>query len=193
MLSDGKYDSEFPYRGCSAQLEQISESVKMISCIAYYKSMVFPLAAKVRKADIHDPFLKEKAEKEIYLNQTASGSATVIFCRDKRIALLTCAHVVDFSDTVFTFYRGEDKKQTEFIQSIAVKDRQSNFVAAIPGARNLEILSFDREIDLALVGQRIESSVIPAATVFSYPMGKAKDLSGELLSICSVTRQDIGS
>jgi hypothetical protein len=176
MLSDGKYDSEFPYRGCSAQLEQISESVKMISCIAYYKSMVFPLAAKVRKADIHDPFLKEKAEKEIYLNQTASGSATVIFCRDKRIALLTCAHVVDFSDTVFTFYRGEDKKQTEFIQSIAVKDRQSNFVAAIPGARNLEILSFDREIDLALVGQRIESSVIPAATVFSYPMGKAKEL-----------------
>lgn len=176
MLMDGKYDSEFPYRGCSAQLEQISESVRMISCIAYYKSLVFPLEAKVRKVNIHDMFLKEKAEKEVYLNQTASGSATVIYCQNKRIALLTCAHVVDFSDTIFTFYRGEDRKQTEFIQSIAVKDRQTNYVAAIQGMHNLEILSIDRENDLALIGQRIESSVVPAVTVFNYPIGKAKEL-----------------
>ena len=33
-LMDGKYDSEFPYRGCSAQLEEIGESVKMINAIA---------------------------------------------------------------------------------------------------------------------------------------------------------------
>ncbi len=176
MLTDGKYDSEFPYRGCSTQLEQISESVRMVSCIAYYKSLVFPLEAKVRIVDIHDTFLKEKAEKEVYLNQTASGSATVIYCQNKRIALLTCAHVVDFSDTVLTFYRGEDKKRTEFIQSIAVKDRQTNYVAAIQGVHNLEILLIDRENDLALIGQRIESSIVPAVTIFNYPIGKAKEL-----------------
>ena len=176
MLMDGKYDSEFPYRGCSEQLEQISESVKMISCIAYYKSWVFPLEAKVHIADIHYPFLKEKAKKEVYLNQTSSGSATLIYCQNKRIALLTCAHVVDFSDTVFTFYRGEDGKQTEFVQSIAVKDRQTNYVATIQGARNLEILSIDRENDLALIGQKIEFSDFPAVAVFNYPIGKAKEL-----------------
>lgn len=176
MLTDGKYDSEFPYRGCSEQLEQISESVKMISCIVYYKSLVFPLAAKIRMVDLHDPFLKEKAEKEVYLNQTSSGSATVIYCQNKRIALLTCAHVVDFSDTVFTFYRGVDGKQTEIIQSIALKNRQINYVAAIQGSRNLEILSLDKENDLALVGQRLESSGVPDVTVFNYPIGKAKEL-----------------
>ena len=176
MLTDGKYDSEFPYRGCSEQLEQISESVRMINCIAYYKSLVFPLDAKVRIADLHDPFLKEKAEKEVYLNQTSSGSATVIYCQKKRIALLTCAHVVDFNDTIFTFYRGEDKKQSEFIQSIAVKDRQTNYVAAIQGAQNLEIVLIDKENDLALVGQRFEFSAVPTVTVFNYPIGKAKEL-----------------
>jgi hypothetical protein len=176
MLLDGKYDSEFPYRGCSAQLERISESVKMISCIAYYKSWVFPFEAKVRIEDIRDPFFKEKAEKEVYLNQTASGSATVIFYQNKRIALLTCAHVVDFSDTVYTFYHGDDRKQTEFIQSIAVKDRQSNYVAAIQGVHNLEILSFDRENDLAIIGQRIESPVESGISVFNYPIGRAKEL-----------------
>jgi hypothetical protein len=46
LLMDGKYDSEFPYRGCSAQLEKIAESVRMISCIAYYKSYFFRLKQK---------------------------------------------------------------------------------------------------------------------------------------------------
>jgi hypothetical protein len=175
-LTDGKYDSEFPYRGCSVQLEQISESVRMVSCIAYYKSLVFSFEAKVRLKEIHDPFLKDKAEKEVFLNQTASGSATVIYCQNKRIALLTCAHVVDFPDTIITYYNGEDKKQTEFIQRIAVKDRQTNYVAAIQGLHNLEILAINQENDIALIGQTIESPVAPNITVFNYPIGKAKEL-----------------
>lgn len=176
MLTDGKYDSEFPYRGCSEQLERISESVRMVSCIAYYKSWVFPLEAKIRLKDIQNPFFKEKAEKEVYLNQVASGSATVIYYENKKIAMLTCAHVVDFNDTVYTFYRGEDRQQTEFIQSFAVKDRQINYASAIPGARNLGIIAIDKENDMALLGQRIESSGVPAITVFDYPIGKAKEL-----------------
>jgi hypothetical protein len=173
---DGKYDSEFPYRGCSVQLKEISESVKMVSCIAYYKNLVFPLAAKVRLEDIHDSLLKQRVEKEVYLNQTASGSATVIFCQHKRIALLTCAHVVDFSDTLITYYHDENNKQSEYIQSIAVKDRQTNYVGAIPGVHDLEILCMDKENDIALIGQIIDSPVIPFVSVFNYPIGKAKEL-----------------
>jgi len=176
LLTDGKYDSEFPYRGCSGQLEQISESVRMVSCIAYYKSWVFPLENKVRRSDLHDPLLKKKAVKEVFLNQTASGSATVIYCENKRVALLTCAHVVDFNDTIFTFYRGEDKRETEILQSIAVKDHQTNYVATIQGTHNLDILAIDKENDLALIGQVIESGETTPITVFRYPLGKAKEL-----------------
>ena len=176
ILTDGKYDSEFPYRGCSAQLEQISESVRLISCIAYYKSQVFPLEAQVRVKDIHHSSLKDKVEKEVYLNQSASGSATVISYENNRIALLTCAHVVDFSDTIITYYPGEDLKPTEFIQNIAVKDRQTNYVAGIQGAHSLDILLLDRENDLALLGQRIDPPAFPPINVFEYPIGKAKEL-----------------
>ncbi len=176
MLMDGKYDSEFPYRGCSEQLQQISESVKMVSCIAYYKSLIFPLEAKIHIGDINNLFLKEKAEKEVYSNQTSSGSATIVYCQNKRIALLTCAHVVFFSDTVITYYRGEDRKPTEFIKSIAVKDHQTNYVATIQGAQNLKTLLLDRENDLALIGQKDDFIVASAVPVFNYPIGKAKEL-----------------
>jgi hypothetical protein len=176
ILADGKYDSEFPYRGCSAQLEKISESVRMISCIAYYKSYIFSSEAKIRLRDLQDPLLKEKAIKEVFLNRTSSGSATTIFYENKRIAFLTCAHVVVFSDTIITYYRKEDRKETEFIQSFAVKDRQSNYAVAIHGARDLEILAIDKGSDLAVVGQRMYEQPAQNVPVFNYPFGKAKEL-----------------
>jgi hypothetical protein len=176
LLNDGKYDSEFPYRGCSAQIEKIAESVRMISCVAYYKSFGFPREAMIRYSDLRNPLYQLKASKEVFLNRTASGSATVIFCADNRIALLTCAHVVDFADTIITYYRGDDRKETEFIQSIALKERQSNYVATIPGARDLEILAIDKVNDLAVMGQKMSGQSPQLVTVFSYPIGRAKEL-----------------
>ena len=41
VLNDGLYDSEFPYKGCSKQLQQISESVKLVNSIAYYRGYIF--------------------------------------------------------------------------------------------------------------------------------------------------------
>jgi hypothetical protein len=177
MLSDGKYDSEFPYRGCSEQLEKIAESVRMISCIAYYKNYVFPLESKLRIEDIQNPFFRERAVKEVYLNRTSSGSATVICYGNNRIALLTCAHVVNFEDTVVTHYYKQDGKPTEYIRTVAIKERQSNYAGAVPGARDLIILKLDESRDLAIVGQKLESQINPlAVTVFDYPIGKAKEL-----------------
>jgi hypothetical protein len=176
LLTDGKYDSEFPYRGCSTQLEKVAESVRMISCIAYYKSYVFPPEANVRIGNVHDPLLKKKATKEVFSNRTSSGSATIIYYENRRIALLTCAHVVDFADTMFTYYRSEDRKETEVIQSIAVKDRQSNYVASIQGARELEILALDVKNDLAVIGQKMYEQSAHDVAVFSYPFGRAKEL-----------------
>jgi hypothetical protein len=177
LLSDGKYDSEFPYRGCSEQLERIAESVRMISCIAYYKSYIFPLEAKLRIADIQNPFFREKAVREVFLNRSSSGSATVVSYGYNRIALLTCAHVVNFNDTIITYYYNPDGRPTGFIQNVAVKERQTNYVGAVPGARDLEILTLDKEKDLAIVGQRLDTHIMPPNIIaFNYPIGKAKEL-----------------
>jgi hypothetical protein len=176
LLTDGKYDSEFPYRGCSTQLEKIAESVRMISCITYYKNYIFPREANIRIENLQDLLLKNKATKEVFTNRTSSGSATVIYYENRRIALITCAHVVDFADTIITFYRGEDRKESDFIQSVAVKDRQSNYVASIQGARDLEILALDSKNDLAVIGQKMYEQAAHDVAVFPYPLGRAKEL-----------------
>ena len=175
-LLDGKYDSEFPYHGCSDQLEQIAESVRMISCIAYYKSYVFSQEARIRLNDIHNIFLMNDVTKIQYLNRTASGTATVIYFEDKCVALLTCAHIIEFPDTIFTYYRDENQKRSEFIHSMAIKERQSNYAAAVSGARDLSILAIDKENDLVLLGQKLDVQLPFSIPVFSYPIGRAKEL-----------------
>ncbi len=176
ILADGKYDSEFPYRGCSEQLEKISESVRMISCTVYYKNYLFPPEAKVRLNDLQSSTLKEKSIKEVFLNRTSTGSATIIYNQNRRIALLTCAHIVDFPDTIITYYLGEDKNETEFILNFTIKDHQSNNAPSIRDASYLEILAIDKGSDLTIIGQRIYEQAAGNVVVFKYPFGKAKEL-----------------
>ncbi|MDX1701216.1 MAG: hypothetical protein R3250_11390, partial [Melioribacteraceae bacterium] len=38
ILQDGKYDSEFPYKGASDELREISQAVHRINSTAFYKT-----------------------------------------------------------------------------------------------------------------------------------------------------------
>ena len=67
-LSDGKYDSEFPYKSCSAQLEKISKTVRKLSAIAYYKSYVMAEDSQVTEDDIHHKDYLKKAVSEVFYN-----------------------------------------------------------------------------------------------------------------------------
>lgn len=176
-LSDSKYDSEFPYRSCSAQLEEIGNTVKLITCIAYYKSYIFNENASFTSADIKGADLKARSLRTINYENTSSGTATVIYSEGRNIALLTCAHVVNFPDTVITYFSKEEGVLSPFIQSISIKENQSNYTPEIPERGDVEIIVMDKKSDIALVGKTFNSinsnKNIP---VFKYPNGKASEL-----------------
>ncbi len=176
MLLDHKYDSEFPYRDCSKQLEEIASTVKMITCIAYYRSLEFPQDRRVTRHEMNSLFTSDLASRFVYFTRTSSGSAVMVTYRDKHLALLTCAHIVDFPDTIFTYYTGADKKPTPYIHSFAVKQQQSNYVAGVEGAVDMEILAKDNANDVALLGKIYKTDLPFGYSTFSYPVGYAKEL-----------------
>ena len=98
-LNDGRYDSEFPYRNASEQLEEISKSVKMLNYISYYKAYLFSENQKVSLSDINKKILKNNSIDEVYFNESVSGTATIIYYDDLKVGLLTCAHIGDYPDT----------------------------------------------------------------------------------------------
>ena len=175
-LLDGRYDSEFPYNSCSSQLEEISETVKCITTMAHYKSYAFPLSDSVRISDITKDFLDRKETNASYQHYSVSGSGTVVYSENGKIALLTCAHVCDFSDTLITRYVGPNYLMTPFIRSIAIKMNQLVFLNEVAGGVTLDLLAFDRAIDLAILGQKLNPIQSYQFRVFMYPLGRAKEL-----------------
>jgi len=175
-LLDGKYDSEFPYKGCSEQLEEISQSVKRLTVMAHYKSYAFPLVDSVTLPDITPQSLSARQERLGFQHHTTAGTATVIYNEDGKLALLTCAHVVSHRDTAISYHRGEDGAATPFVRSFAVKTSQLNFLNEVAGGTALEILALDRQSDIAILGQKLTPQQTVGVRVFTYPFGKAREL-----------------
>lgn len=175
-LNDGRYDSEFPYKGCSRQLEEISETVHMLSSIAYYRTYTFGLEERITRSRLDDDLLRQKRDKSVYVNSTASGTATTVYYENRRIAVLTCAHIVDFEDTVVSYYIDSNRRLTPFLKSAAIKEKQSNYVAVFPEGGEMEILAMDKQADVAILGRTFFLEPSIRLPVFRYPTGKARDL-----------------
>ncbi len=175
-LNDGKYDTEFPYKNCSQQLEKIGETVKLINSMAYYKCFLFPNDSEIKVKDVNSDLIKKRAIEEIFYHNSASGTATIILSDNSRISLLTCAHVVDFPDTVVKYFKEESNKKSIFVRSVAFKERQVNYVTGLPEVGEIDILLLDQKLDIAVLGRKFASSSEKMIPVFSYPLGNAKDL-----------------
>lgn len=175
-LNDGRYDSEFPYRNASEQLEEISKSVKMLNYIAYYKAYIFSENQKVLQSDINNKEIQNKAIDKVYFNETVSGTATIIFYDGVKVGLLTCAHIGNFPDTVLTYFEPPMGQKKQIIQQMAIKVREHYFVNEIPGDADFEVVVSDKKRDLALLTKRAINDPFQRIRPFKYSLGESKDL-----------------
>ena len=176
-LSDGIYDTEFPYKNCSSQLESISNSVRKLNYIAFYKSYIYPENATMTLSRLATESIKERAESVITFNKNGSGTATVVYAGNQHIALMTCAHIVDTPDTIYTYYHEAFHNNEPVLQSISVKVRQQNFVVDLPEGGELDLLAMDKKNDLAIIGKKVSSFTdLTLFPVFTYPGGKSREL-----------------
>jgi len=176
VLNDGKYDSEFPYRNASPQLEQISNSIKLVNSIAFYTSYVFNRQSGIRAIEIGKTGLEKNAVEKIFYDRTASGTATIIYNRLGRVVLLTCAHIIAFPDTIVSYFVNSDGSLSPYIQSISIKSRQTNYVNDLPDNGELDILLMDKTRDVALLDRTFSVNKTVGLPVFSYPWGHSEEL-----------------
>ncbi len=174
--ADGLYDSEFPYRRSSKELEQISESVKMVTAIAYYRTFSFGPEEHILPSILTPEFLAGREKESVLVNKSLSGTATIIWAEGRRVALLTCAHIVAFPDTELTYHLGSDWHPTPFLKTFSVKERQLNFVGILPEGGALDILAMDKGADVAILGKQFDQAPSIPLSVFPYPVGRASEL-----------------
>jgi hypothetical protein len=175
-LLDGKYDSEFPYKGSSEELEGITQTVQRVTSTGFYKTYFFDRADEVTLDKIRNSSPKELSKQTGFADQSTSGTATIIYHNEGKVALLTCAHVVNYPDTVASYFYDDEGNISPYLEAMLIKDIQVIFAVGFPEGSKLEIIALDKKHDLALIGRdyhELQNYIFP---VFNYPSGFAKDL-----------------
>lgn len=175
-LKDGQYDSEFPYRSTSNELEKISNTIQRIISSAFYRVYVFADDDNITFEDLGKQKIEKLAEREILIDNSSSGTALVVYSENGNVALVTCSHTINFSDTIISYKADLKGNPTKFIESISFKERQVVYVAGFPEGGTVNILLDDPKTDLAILGRKygLQSGVrFPS---FKFRLGKAKDL-----------------
>ncbi len=175
-ITDGKYDSEYPQEPSADKLQEIMETVKLVSTLAFYEGYEFSEDSYIEKSQISEDLIEQRAAQKFHFNQPATGTATVIYRAGRQIALLTCAHIIDFPDTMITFFRDVEGKLTNYIQTVSFKIRQNINVIDSHLGSNFRILASDRHSDIALIGKELSINTPYIIPVFNFGLGNAEEL-----------------
>lgn len=174
ILDDGRYDSEFPYNNASEQLADISNSVKMLNYIAYYKAYLFTEEQNLSFSDINRNNIKNISTDEVYFNESVSGTATIIYYDSILVGLLTCAHIGNFPDTSVIYFNSES--ESKIVKQIAIKVRDHYFINEIPGEGDFEVIVSDNKRDLAILTKKSINDPFKRIKPFRYPFGESGKL-----------------
>jgi hypothetical protein len=157
------------------KLDEISKSIRKVSCYADYRTYVFDDKSKMVKSGLSDETIFSRAIASISSNEAISGTAIVIYCDSTHVALLTCAHVVNFPDTVISYFEASDLESNKFIQSISIKVQQKVLVRGLPDGGSISVQVSDRSSDIAILETEYETpkTIVP---FYSCKVGKSTHL-----------------
>jgi len=176
-VKDGKYDSEFPSDDCSAQLETILQSLRKVNCYVSYRTYVFGEKSHTSLADLNSDHVLSSAEASLYTNEATSGTALIIQSNTDRIALLTCAHIVNLPDTIISWSEFQDLESNRYIRSISIKVKEQITIRDVPEGARFIVLAFDQQKDIAILGREYTSrQVCLDLPIFPYSAGNSSEL-----------------
>jgi len=175
-LKDGKYDSEFPYKSASEELTKLSEIIYRVSSTAFYRVYIFDDKDNFSLDDLKGKALSKVAKEEAMADNSSAGSATIVYSQNGTVALLTCAHILTFPDTIIAYKADLRGNALNEIASISIKEKQVNYVAGFPEGSIVEILAIDEHSDIAIIGQKYGAQKSMLFPSFKNNLGKAKEL-----------------
>ncbi|MEA1986008.1 MAG: serine protease [Candidatus Marinimicrobia bacterium] len=148
------YNSSFNFAKSNMQTEEIFSSIKIINSIAFYKTSFFSLERKIKKVTPEN--FKNDVVGDSYDTKTSSGTASIIYNNNNKLALLTCTHIVDFPDTIYGYYESNNQK---YISSISIKERQDNYINDLIDGNKLEVIISDSENDIAILTKKTSPTI----------------------------------
>jgi hypothetical protein len=170
------YQTGYPVGDVSRDLERIARAVKQIQIMLEYDVFHFAREAAITEGDVRLKATYAKATDRLSIDHTVRGTAAVLSHRGDRVELITNEHVTRVPDTVIAYFGdpGEDDRPTSsarFVESVAIKRRQTNLVSDLIGVSVFEVVARDSVIDVAVVSAELERDTRVALEVLDVPAG----------------------
>lgn len=169
------YTSAFPETDISEKLTEIQQSVIRITSTGFYRSYLLN-KSNITEDNIQGVELNSIVAESTQTEESTAGTAIVVAKNNQRALLLTCAHVVQFPDTVIKYRNGKNLPKNTFIESVTTKTRQTNFALNLPALSNFEIIAADYAKDLALLEINLRNNDDIDIDPLRLTMGNSKNL-----------------
>ena len=168
-----EYTTIFPNKDVAIELEQISQSLKLINNLTFYKAYSYS-DSTITDENLNDFDLHQKATSVNTISKTSSGTGAIISVSGNNVALLTVAHIISYPDTIISYFTLTGK-QSKYIESILYKERQKIY-SDLPEGGMLKIIAQDDKNDIAIVGNKFNDVKPNRFPIFNFNFGNAKEL-----------------
>ncbi|TVQ10528.1 MAG: serine protease [Balneolaceae bacterium] len=178
------YQTNHPLQDTSRDIAKIFESVKRVNVVGYYSTFLFSEDAGVTEKDVNRAETYNKAVSQFAYTQSKAGTATVIARSDNNLILITNDHVVSFPDTLVFFY-DQDEQQTgrrgraseKIVERISIRVSQINMIFDMPRFGPFQIVSRDKNNDIALIAVKIpDEESLQRTSILSVGIGDPEKL-----------------
>ena len=151
------------------ELRKSMESIKLLNCVAQYKSWQY---SDQNGSSILDSVWQKRLAKRVSIeNETSSGTATLIYTDSERIAVLSCAHIVNYPDTIITYY-----SVSGHIEKIRIRQSIKMYITDFNGIDYFDILAMDIKNDLVILGKNYHNNISISPLTLTLAHGKNKKL-----------------
>ena len=148
------YNSTYPQREISEELEEARQSLVRILSTAFYNNYIFE-EKFVTLSDITTNNPKDISTQYFSSEESTAGTAILLQKNRDDVLLITCDHVVSSPDTVVTYYEGDDVPERTFVKSISIKQRQNNLTFSAQRLHSFNVIASDPRTDLALLSSSL--------------------------------------
>ncbi len=175
-LFDGKYDSEFPYRSSSQQLEEISNTIRLVNSIAFYRTYYFDQNMRMTISGVKRGEHERYAYTSTTFEETASGTGTIIYNSGMTVGVLTCSHIINYPDSIAVYYYDQNGNNTGLLKSISIIKKRSIYVVPFEEDGDFTVVVENPDFDIALLKKELATPMPVNIKTFNFALGKAKEL-----------------
>lgn len=170
------YDVLYPQKNPAPYFKEFSEIIKRIQVSLFYTSYYFDNDQRITLKTLEFQRAQKLSRSKHVFNLSKIGTAIPLQVNNDGVLLVTCAHVVEAPNTIYSYRKEKGLPHDTYLRSVTILERVEYYVFEAPTVNNFQVIAKAEKADIALI-QSIPGKNDPLyVKTLDYPLGNSKKL-----------------